>query len=772
MKVTLTIFFIILCNDLRAQQFTISGYVRDSTSGENLIGANIYNSNNLNGTSTNEFGFYSLTQKANEVYLTISYVGYKQKKLRFHLEKDTMLNIQLSNIVLNELIITNTYNDDKFINQINSITIPMEGIDNTPALLGEVDIIKLIQLLPGVLSGNEGSSGLYIRGGGPDQNLILLDGVPIYNAAHLFGFFSIFNADAINNIEVMKGGFPARYGGRLSSVINITLKDGNKNEIKGKGSFGLISSQLTLEGPIAKNKTSFIVSGRRTYLDLLTKPFMPKNNEYGYYFYDLSAKINHQFSVNNVLSLSMYSGIDKAFDRRSSSYFDSLNNSSFNSKSNYILKWGNFLASLRWNKMLDQKLFSHARLNYTRYKLNILQEIIENTNTNNSTHSNTEYFSDYNTRIEDYSVNYNLEYLPNNKHNIKMGTSIVYHLFIPGLTSYKEVAFDTIIGSPPQNAYEYSLYIEDEFEIRKKLRMNLGVRFSGFQINKANYSFIQPRFNLNYIVSPSLSFTTSYAKMVQFNHLLSNSGLGLPTDLWVPSTSYVKPQVSDQLSIGIKTKLSKHFDLAIDAYHKIMENLIEYKNGASLIYINQNWENNIEIGNGEAYGIELFILGKYGRTNGTLGYTLSWNWRNFENLNSGNRFPYRYDRRHDLSLNLNHRLKEQVDLSFVFLFGSGNAISLPMSSFTGPEIEGILKAPEILNYESRNNFRLPAYHRLDLSINFKKEKKWGERTWHFGVYNLYNRQNPFFVDFDNFNREIIQYTLFTTIPFVRYSYKF
>ncbi len=774
-RIPLLICLMLMSKLLLAQRFTIAGYIRDGQDGESLIGANVFNLATKEGASANQFGFYSFTQPAGEINMVVSFVGYQSTTIAFDLQQDTTINLNLELKTLDEIVISgNTVDEIQQQTQMSRVNISVQEIKKLPALLGEVDVLKTLQLLPGVQSGNEGTSGVYVRGGGPDQNLILLDGVPVYNASHLFGFFSVFNPDAINNVEIIKGGFPARYGGRLSSVIDISMKDGNRNDFHGEGSIGLVSSKLTLEGPINKGKTSFIVSGRRTYIDLLARPLIKAATEgdevVGYFFYDFNAKLSHEVSDKDQMYISLYMGDDKAYNRFRYSYGDSQGSNESIEKAG--LQWGNIISAFRWNRVWNNQLFSNTTLTFSRYRFKVFQEYDDKTIRNGET-SRDYYYSAYNSSIRDFAARIDFEYLPNPNHQIRFGVSGINHLFTPGVLSYKDQESDTLVGSRAIYANEMALYVEDEISISRRFNVNLGLHLSGFAVEDELYTSLQPRFSARYLLSPSMSVKASYAEMAQFVHLLTNSGIGLPTDLWVPATSLIEPQQSQQVALGIAKNINDKFEFSLEGYYKKMQNLIEYQEGASFINVDKDWQTKIEVGDGESYGMEMLLQKKTGRTTGWLGYTLSWTWRQFENLNFGERFPYRYDRRHDLSLALTHELSKKVDFSAAWVYGTGSAITLPVATYTRPNNQ--YYGGELRDYESRNGFRMPSYHRMDINFTFKKKKKNWERAWHIGVYNLYSRQNPFYIDLVNYygeNPKFVQYSLFPIIPSIKYSFKF
>ena len=770
-----------------SKKYTISGYVYDKQSGEALISASVYDKQSMKGTITNNYGFYSLTLPEGDVELTFSFVGYVSVTKKIKLEKNISINFngEISNVLAEVKIV-----DKKEENVVNSTQmsvnkLPVSEIKKLPVLLGEVDIIKTIQLLPGVQSGSEGSSGLYVRGGGPDQNLILLDGVPVYNVNHLFGFFSVFNADAISSVTLVKGGYPARYGGRLSSVLDIRMKEGNMKKIKGEGSIGLIASKLTIEGPIIKDKTSFIVSGRRTYIDLLSIPFqkaIPDNTTTGgYYFYDLTAKINHKFSDKSRLFLSTYMGSDKAYAKDKEEYID--NDITYESKTNFALQWGNITSALRWNYKLNNKLFSNTTLTYSKYKFDIGEEYLEKQTKNGKTTESLSKFN-YKSGIDDVTGKIDFDYYPNPSNSIKFGFGDIYHTFNPGINVYKVSTndtsnIDTTFGNKPLYAHELFAYIEDDIRLGARLKANIGLRYSGFSVKNKYYDAFEPRVALRFLINEDLSLKASYTMMTQYILLLTNSTIGLPTDLWLPVTDKIKPMDATQYAIGSAYKLNSQINITLEGFYKEMNNLIEYKEGASFFDNTTDWQDKIEEGKGWAYGGELLIEKKKGKTTGWIGYTLSWSLRQFDNISFGEVFPYRYDRRHDISIVVMHKFNDKIDIGVTWVYGTGNAVTLAVEkypSFFDVNSNYLSQGyTDIEHYDNRNGYRMPAYHRLDIGVNFNKDTKWGHRTWSVGVYNAYNRKNPFYLAFgyDKYGHRVLkQYSLFPIIPSIRYSFKF
>lgn len=771
-------------SSIYAQEYTISGNIEDAASGEALIGVNVYDLNTGEGTITNTYGFYSITLPSDKASIVYSYVGYQSGKEEFNLSKDTVVNVALlPSSELDEVVITaEAVERIEERSQMSTIDIPISQIKKVPALLGEVDVLKALQLLPGVQSGGEGQSGLYVRGGSPDQNLILLDGVPVYNANHLFGFFSVFNADAIKDVKLIKGGFPAQYGGRLSSVIDISMKEGNNQETHGTASIGLISSKFTIESPIVKDRTSFIVSARRTYIDLVARPIIKKSfskdgseGVAGYYFYDLNAKVNHKISESDRIYASFYGGRDAFyFDQKEtqSGYSDFQKNN---------LGWGNITGALRHNHIWGPKLFSNTTLTYSRYKLGVLTKF-------GSTENNYDEFVSlkYDSGINDLSAKIDFDYLPNTKNTIKLGLQVIDHTFEPGIFELEQTIekddynLKAEIGQDDIKAQEYSAYIQDDIEITDAWKLNGGVHLSAFSVNDKVYTSLQPRISTRLKLPGKMSLKASFASMRQYINLLSYEGIGLPTDLWLPSTNKIKPQDSWQVALGAAKTIGE-YEFSLEGYYKSMKNLISYKEGSGVFELG-DWQERVTQGNGESYGMEFFVQKKKGRLNGWMGYTLSWSNRQFDELNFGREFPFKYDRRHDFSIVANYDIRDNISLSSAWVFGTGNAVTLGSNKYSNYYGNGVSKTIgyDTPHYNNRNNYRMANYHRLDLGINFRKKKSWGTRTWSIGAYNVYCRANPFFIyqdySFDpitgNTEPSLRQTSLFPTIPYITYKIDF
>lgn len=764
-------------------KYTISGFVKDSLSGETLIGATVAVNGKTKGISSNQYGFYSLTLEAGDYIIACSFIGYQPKLFYLKLDGNKQLNMQLlPKVNLSEEVIVSTKKRDANVRnaQMGKFTLPIEQIKTIPAFLGEVDLLKTIQLLPGIRNAGEGSAGLYVRGGGPDQNLILLDDAPVYNTGHLFGFFSIFNSDAIKNVSLIKGGMPAQYGGRLSSVLDVAMKEGNNQKFQVDGGIGLIASRLSVQGPIKKDKASFIVSARRTYIDVLTKPFVKKTSAFygsGYYFYDLNAKVNYRFSEKDRLYLSGYFGRD---------VFDFVNGKQ-SLKVN--IPWGNATGTLRWNHVFNKRLFGNTTAVYNDYNF-----------TFKAAQNNFEV--KLASGIRDLSLKQDFDLYPFTRHKIKFGGIYTFHTFTPSVVSGKQ---DSVVFKPnnaqTKYANEVGLYVQDDWEINDKLKINAGLRYSAFQqvgkykIYKTDdngnrldstvfgkgetvkaYGGFEPRLTIRYALNDETSVKASYTRNLQYIHLVSNAGTTLPTDLWVPSTYRVKPQISNLYAAGLfKNFKDNMYETSVELYYKQMQNQIEYQEGYTPNTL-EDTENFFTFGKGWSYGAEFFVNKTKGKLTGWVGYTLSWTWRKFAALNFGEKYPAKYDRRNDLSVVGSYELNKKWKLSAAFVYGSGNAATLPQRFYI---IDGVLTQ----EYSRINQYRLPSYHRLDLSAIYTPKKNEGRKwksEWVFSIYNTYSRQNPYFIYFDQegsplngtLKIQAKQVSLFPIIPAVTWNFKF
>ena len=764
-------------------RYTLSGYIKDSLNGETMIGATIVVQGQAKGISSNQYGFYSITLEKGNYVLLCTYIGYQPKAIVFKLDRNRQFNFEmLPSVSAAEAIVVISRKRDANIKntQMGKFTLPIEQIKSIPAFLGEVDLLKTIQLLPGVRNAGEGSAGIYVRGGGPDQNLILLDDAPVYNTGHLFGFFSIFNADAIKNVSLIKGGMPAQYGGRLSSVLDIAMKEGNNQKFEVDGGIGLIASRLSLQGPIKKERASFIVSARRTYIDALVKPFISKSSQFygsGYYFYDLNAKMNYKFSERDRIYISGYFGRD---------VFDFVNG---RQSLKVNIPWGNATGTMRWNHVFTNKLFGNTTLVYNDYNFVFKA-------------SQHDFEIKLASGIRDISLKQDLDLYPFTGHKIKFGGIFTHHRFTPSVVTGRQ---DSTVFKPNNAqvkfANEAALYLQDDWEISEKLKVNAGMRYSWFQqtgpyniyttddngnrldsIVYGNgravktYGGLEPRITLRYAVNDKTSFKASVTHNLQYIHLVSNAGTTLPTDIWVPSTYKVKPQLSWLYAVGLfKNLRDNKYETSLELYYKQMKNQIEYREGYTPNTL-EDTENFFTFGKGWSYGTELFINKTKGKFTGWLGYTLSWTLRKFAALNSGEKYPAKYDRRNDLSVVAMYTLNEKWRLSGTFVYGSGNATSLPERFYI---INGILTQ----QYSRINAYRLHAYHRLDLSAILspkRNEKRKWKSEWVFSIYNAYSRQNPYFIYFDQTGNpyngtlkiQAKQVSIFPIIPAVTWNIKF
>lgn len=765
-------------------QYRISGYLEDEQSGEKLFGATIVVEGTTTGTISNFYGYFSLPVKDSQTNLSFSFVGYQTRKISFGLKSDTSLTIKLSPSQLQEVIVESTREEAIELQpQVSSISVTSKQLLKLPAIAGEIDVLRAIQLLPGVQSGKEGLTGIYVRGGGPDQNLILLDGVPLYSVSHLGGLFSVFNPDVISDVNIIKGGFPARYGGRLSSVLNIRVKDGNRQERQTSGAIGIVSARLTTEGPLFNKKGSYLFGLRRTYIDLFTRPISRAASKgdftFGYLFYDFNGKLNYDFSEKDKVQVSIYAGDDKGIIKFEDTDMDG--HSKF--------QWGNLLGTAKWNHLLSDRLFTNLTLNYTRYRFLIGYE-------QEDKWEKTSQFFRYTSGIEDLGLRYEVEYYLNHQHNILSGVQYTEHFFTPGINAFKskdaDEKTDTTFGSFNVNARELSWYLEDQWEMSKKVKLNAGVHLNMYNVGGNTYFSPQPRTTLRVLTGRYSSFKASYATMQQNVHLLSTSGVGLPTDLWVPATEKVAPQSSYQVTGAFTRSFKGGYEASVETYYKRMNNLIAYSDGENWLDGAADWQDKVETdGLGISKGLELFLHKKEGKLTGWIGYTLSKTDRKFENINNGEFFPYTFDRRHDVGILLTYQINKRIDISATWVYGTGNAITLgegrylavPYGSMPGLETGNNQNGwdnwyDEIEHYEGRNGFRMKAYHRADIGIRFTKEKKWGERTWNLGFYNAYNRANPFYYywsrEYSNGaqKRRLKQIALFPIIPAFSYEFRF
>lgn len=776
-------------DDLR---FRVKGIVRDSLSGEVLIAANVFDLYGSQGAVSNDYGFYSISLPGGNVLLGCSYVGYKSKRLVINLSQDTLINIYLPpQSILNEVPVLGRISSNGVkSSQTSIIDLPVNKLQNVPSFFGEVDLVKMIQMFPGIQSGSEGFSGLYVRGGGHDENLILLDEVPIYNIEHLLGFFSVFNADAINNVKLIKGGFPAQYGGRLSSVLDIKTYEGNKERMKGAVSIGLLSSRLSLDGPFKNNKTTYSLSFRRTYYDLIASPLQSSGSDNSkYYFFDLNAKINHQFSDRSRLFLSSYWGYDELksnynFKEITRSLVDNdIDDDDLFLNDEINTGWGNVITALRWNYIYNDHVFSNLTCSYSNYTFHTLQEQDFIVDDNWSSIQRK-----YSSGIRDIMLKADFDYFPKINHHIKFGGNYTYHRFYPGIdvlqTSITSAEVqDTTIGGKALFGSEFHLYIQDDFSLASYLKINAGLHTSMYHTGKKKYYSLEPRLSARFLVNSRFAFKAAYSSMTQYVHLLSTANVSLPTDLWLPVTSTIEPMRAWQTALEGVYEVKKGFTFSTEFYYKRNFNLIDYKESQSFFDFSTNWTDKLTTGSSNAYGVELLLQRAVGRWSGWFGYTLSKSQSTFPDLNNGNPFRSNNDRRHDVSLFYSYAFNKRVDANFTWVFSSGKPVTLPNEKYYSPDLPTVnsLGSSYSENYTLKNGYRMPNYHRLDIGFNFYKDKKWGKRIWSMGVMNAYGRQNPFFLYFsDNtgkssgeIDRSLKQFSIFPfPFPYVRYTIQF
>ncbi|MBY5959363.1 TonB-dependent receptor [Membranicola marinus] len=751
----------------------LTGSVRDSLSNEPMEAVSVYVKETGTGTYTRSNGQFSIDLKKKfPLTLRFSYVGYTNKTITLH-HNDSLgtVHVLLSpkNEKLSEIVVRSNSLQEKF-NSAYTSTESLEARDAEvlPALFGEIDIIKTLQLKPGISSGTEGSSNLFVRGGSGDQNLVLFDGVNIYNPSHLFGFFSTFNNDALSSVDVFKGGFPAAYGGRLSSVIDVQSKTPDSGKLNGSGGIGLISSRLTLEGPVIKDKVSFLVSGRRTYADLFTemvnqfrdgKPDITPIPRYR--FYDLNAKLSFQISDRDEITLSGYQGADIFGFTNDLFKFD--------------FEWGNRAVSLQWTHGFSDRIYMNAALFGTNYKYSILNQA-------------GEFDFNLGSDISDRGIRWNLFIDHLAGHYLHAGAQWINHKFNVGRfkagSTTDNIAFSA--GSSPKGN-EFAAFVSDQFALLDHIKLNLGFRYSGFTGTDNFYHNLEPRFGINVSLNERINLKSSYARMNQYVHLIANNGISLPTDIWYPTTEQIKPQKSDQFVIGLNYLLSSSYLLTHEYYYKTFQNQIELKNHAQ-IFANANLEQEFTFGDGYAYGTEVGIEKQVGDWRGWLGYTLAWVRRgNFADIEGGDYFSPQFDRRHDFSAVSTYKLNNKWTISGTFVYGSGDKAWLPGGRFSLQDIDSYNSFPMVPLYGKRNTITIPGYHRLDVSVIRSWESSWGKHNLNISFYNLYNRRNPYFLYLDSELKSLLegtndlevpikvtarQVSLFPLIPSLSWNFKF
>lgn len=771
MRILLSLLFLVFTLSIGAQRATLSGYVKEAATGETLIGANVFVKNDpVKGTATNVYGFYSLSLAPGRYTIVFSFLGFADQEMVVELTTDREQNIRLEAGTLLQEIVVTAEDEDENIQEtrMGTVDVTTEQIKKLPAIFGEVDVLKTLQLLPGVQSAGEGSSGFYVRGGGPDQNLVLLDEAVVYNSGHLLGFFSVFNADAIKNTLLIKGGMPANYGGRLSSVIDIQMKEGNSENFRVDGGVGLVASRLTLQGPLVKDRSSFIVSGRRTYILDLAQPFINDTDFAGtnYYFYDFNAKANYQFNDQDRLYLSGYFGRDILKFQQQESDF------------NFDLPYGNATGTLRWNHLFNNRLFFNFSAIYNEYDFGF---------SGGQGDFGVEVFSG----VRDYNLKLDFDYFPSPQHSIKYGLAYTYHRLTPNVAEARSGDAVFTNGLTPRFANEYAAYVMDDWKISSRFGLNAGLRLSAFTqlgpytspIDGTNYATgeavttytaLEPRLSVRYAFNSKSSLKAGVTRTAQYLHLVSNSTSTLPTDVWVPSSELVKPQLGLQYALGYFRNFNDNtWEASVEVYYKDLQNQIDYRES----YVNNaadDLEQQFVFGEGEAYGVEFFINKRKGRLTGWLGYTLSRTFRTFPDVNGGQQYRAIFDRPHDVSMVASYELNPKWTISGVFVYGTGQAFTPLRSLYL---IEGGL----VQEYGERNSARLQDYHRFDVSAiyvpNPSSEKRL-KSSWSFSIYNAYNRRNPFFTYYDldvnpdagTASAKALKVSLFPVIPSVTWNF--
>lgn len=743
----------------------------DAKNGEEIIGSSVVlKDNKMTGTRTNSYGFYSLTLAEGAHTLLIRSVGYETIEFNISLEKNITkeIKLQAKKSQLKKVVIKTKKDNDQIIStEMGVEKLDMKMINKIPVLFGERDILKTIQLLPGVKSAGEGNSGFYVRGGSADQNLVLLDEAPVYNASHLLGFFSVFNSDAIKDVKLYKGTAPAIYGGRLSSVLDVKMKDGNNQNYSVSGGVGLIASRLNIEGPVVKDKGSFLVSARRTYADVFTAFSKDTNIQKAkLYFYDFNAKANYKFNDKNRIYLSGYFGKDVL---------------GFGNQ--FGINWGNATGTLRWNHIYNQKLFSNTSLIFSNFNYNI-----------NVNLGSAEF--NINSRIQDWNLKQDFQYFASKRSDFKFGINSIYHNIIPGALSIRSDDDNFDIEISKKYALENAAYASHKYRFNGAFNIEYGLRLSSWsnlgpgtfysydaEGNQSDstkrkkgefgktYFNLEPRLVANYTIDGENSVKASYTRNTQNLHLLSNSNTGSPTDLWIGSSNNVKPEISDQVALGYFRNFDKNnYEFSAEVYYKHMQNQIDYKPGAELL-LNENVESQLLYGFGRAYGIELFAKKKYGRLNGWVGYTLSKTERKINGINSNEFYNAKQDRTHEVSIVGIYELTKKLTFSSTWIYYTGNAITYPRGKYT-------IDNQTYFLYSERNADRMPDYHRLDLGLTWTRKKTdRKESSWNFSIYNAYNRANAYSIDFqenpDNpAQTQAVQTTLFKIIPSISYNFKF
>lgn len=765
----LTILFSLTAQHVWAQNFTISGNIKDAKNGEDLIGATVrVKELKDKGARSNSYGYYSITVPKGKYTLIYQYLGYEQKEIQMSVEKNITQQVQLTRVerAIKDVVVKAAREDQNVSRtEMGVIKLDPKAIESVPVLFGEKDILKTLQLTPGIKSAGEGQSGFFVRGGGADQNLILLDEAPVYNASHLLGFFSVFNSDALKDVTLYKGDIPAEFGGRASSVLDVKMKDGNNKKLTASGGIGLISSRLTVEGPIVKEKGSFIISGRRTYADLFLKLSRDSlRSSSKLYFYDLNLKANYQLGKKDRIFLSGYFGKDI-----------------LGLGSSFGFNWGNTTSTVRWNHLFNAKLFSNTSFIYSNYAYLIKAGFDDQS-------------FQIKSSIRDYDVKQDFSYFANSNNSIKFGFNFMHHTFRP--TVFSGTNINTADSLKNRYALEGGIYVQNEQNLSSKFSIKYGLRYSLFDylgpgtaytydakgkiIDKKqygngesikSYGGLEPRISAKYQLNDVSSVKASYNRNLQYLHILSNSTTSSPTDIWVPSSNNVKPQIANQIAAGYFRNFNNNmYECSVETYYKTLGNQIDYKNGADL-FLNPDVEAELEYGKGRAYGAEFYFHKQTGRLTGWISYTLSRSLRTFKNINNGSEYPAKQDRIHDIAIVGMYDITKKIKASANWVYNTGSAVTFPSGSY-------IVDNQKVPYYTERNGYRMPSYHRLDIGVTwYRKKTEKRESSWNFSVYNAYGRQNAYSISFedsktDPTKKEAVKTSLFRWVPSITYNFKF
>ncbi len=785
MRLIIIAYFLLLLQLSFSQEYSVSGYVEDSITGERIIGAYVIDSISKEITFTNDYGYFALNIGGEDMALRASYIGSSSDIISLTSRRDTMLILKLSvSKNIEEVVVLSNQYKNSVGSPLGQSIIPVKSLLAMPAL-GEPDLLKSIQNQPGIKGGVEGSSGIFVRGSGGGENLFMLDDVPIYNVNHLYGFFSTFNSSAIKHIKLLKGGFPARYGGRTASIIDVRSLDGNNASYSGEVSISLLSSRATIEGPVIKDKTTFLLSARRSYIDVFANPFKNINvisdGFPSYFFYDVNFKMAHTFNRKNRLYLSWFKSKDNMLTEEE--YVESVTDvENFYENRTSNSGWDNMVSSLRWNHVFNSRFFSNTTIAHSRYNYFTVDQY-ESTEVNHQKNEavSANYLSDYSSDIEDFIFKMDFDYYWNSN-VVKFGIGNIFHSLNPGTNAYHirdekiNEASDTLFVNEQVDVHEPYSYVEFEWRTSQSLNLNAGLRQSGIVSQNHRSINFEPRFRINYNLLPNIAIKGGYSRMYQYLHLLTSYGLSMPSDLWVPAVKDLRPLSSDQVNAGVAYSFGEDFLLTAEVYYKWLYHTTDYRNGESMINNPAPWHTKVTQGSGIAKGLELLLEKQSGRLHGHINYTLSASNREYDALNNGHKFSFMYDRLHDLAVSVNYKISDKLNFSALWVYGTGYPVSLPVEKYL-PAI-GVYNMSseyggEIAFYPSRNNSRLPQYHRLDLGLRYVKKKAKVEHHIGFDVFNAYNRKNPVFMYFGGYRVKSLHYqSLLPIIPSVSYTYKF